>query len=68
MAGFHFLISYINVFNKPHPPSLSSYGGTGKGFSPRRTCEYAAPIKRDRHAETRGERSPGEKEPFLDGN
>ncbi len=43
-------------------------GEAAQGFSPRRTCEYVAPIERDRHAETRGERSPGEKEPFLDGN
>ncbi len=43
-------------------------GEAAQGFSPRRTCEYVALIERDRHAETRGERSPGEKEPFLDGN
>jgi hypothetical protein len=26
-------------------------GKAAQGFSPRRTCEYVAPIERDRHAE-----------------
>ena len=36
-AGFHLLIFYINVFNKPHPPSLQATAGHAKGFILRRT-------------------------------
>ncbi len=53
-VSFQFRNEGFFPWARPHPPSLSSYGGTRKWFSPRRTCGYAAPIERDRHAETRG--------------
>jgi hypothetical protein len=38
-AEFHPLLFYINVFNKPQPPSLQATAGHAKGFILRLT-EY----------------------------